>query len=100
MLDCKGEKQSTALARLNHKDNIQLEFENIKLAEYKNLQYAMMRKAVEIRTVCNDVHYFKIDGGWASLLEPIRRKNERGVKTTGSGSRKATTVLRGRPYYG
>lgn len=71
--DIKLNKSSRAVVRVNNKSPLTIHFNNVeKLANYNNLNYALLRKATEIVTVhsdiCNDLFHPTIDNTCRYLL--------------------------------
>ena len=79
--DIRLNKDSTALAQLNKKKEIEIDFKNTKkLANYTNQSCALYREALEIksnRDACNTKQHAHIDEGWMCIMrEQDMRKGE------------------------
>ena len=65
-------KETTALAKLNRKENIEIDFKHIKkLSNYENHNYALKRESIEIiaeKQCCNLIEHALIHQSWKPFV--------------------------------
>lgn len=77
MADVKFGRQTTALARLNNKEPIKIDFEESRIIYPSNFYYtSVIRESIEIflrsENICNESASFNLPGIWREMLERIR----------------------------
>ena len=82
-------KDNTALAQLNKKIEIDIDFQNPKkLANYTDQNWALYREAIKIKTnkdACNTRQHAHVDEGWIHMVcEQDARRERRGGEGRGS----------------